>query len=174
MLAPIDVHYSILSLLVLAVVGVLIMWFIFRRGGFIRSDSVVSNLPASAPLGSGKSRWIETILLFCVTGIIFVFTATNTSTGGYLLMLDELNPAFASVNLTVAVCTALCLLLSVLVCLFRRTSIGVIFAAVVLCGYGWVLNGAGELLERMAGEKAQQAEPLHQWFLGGTVIGEVL
>jgi len=167
MLGQFDQHFSIESLFIISVIAVFVIWFLFRRAGVIRSDSAASNLPASAPLGSKKSRWAETVLLFCVTGTIFVFIATSTSTGGRLLVLDRLNPAFASVNIIVAVCIGVCLLLCILICYFGQASVATIMVGLVLVIYATLLNGPGELLERMAGEKGGERKVTWTINIGG-------
>jgi len=93
-----------------------------------------------------------------VGGVVFVFTATNKSTGGYLLMLDQLNPAFASVNLLLALGAGAGLLLSVLLCLCWRSFAGTLMATAVLIVYATFLNGPDELLERLAGTEAMDRQ----------------
>ncbi|MHC4665597.1 MAG: hypothetical protein ACYS9T_06520 [Planctomycetota bacterium] len=78
-----------------------------------------------------------------------MFTATNASTNGYLLRLSELRPEFVRVNVMVAVCAGAGVLLAMLVCLFWRTWAAMILLAVVLCGYGLVLNGPAQILESL-------------------------
>ncbi len=89
-------------------------------------------------------------MLLGVAAAIFAFTATNTSTGGRLLILDQLRPGFALVNVLAAVAAGLGALVGVLMALFWRTSTGVIVAAGVLCIYGTVLNGPQDILESLA------------------------
>ncbi|MHC4638331.1 MAG: HEAT repeat domain-containing protein [Planctomycetota bacterium] len=142
-----------IKLLVLILLPLLI-WLLLRAFGFVKLSKNSQFTAKSAKSGNRTSRLAEAIILLCVGGLILVFIATNSSTGGMLLRLDELRPAFAATNIAVAVCAGICLLLSVLVCLFWRSSVGVIFAAVVLCGYGWVLNGPGNLIWKIAPEKS--------------------
>ena len=159
--------FSLTVIILLLVVLAAVIWLVLRGLGFLRFSKVENVLAGSAPVGDKVSAIAEAIILLCVGGIIFIFTATNTSTGGRMLILDELHPVFASVNLTVAVCAGVCLLLSVLVCLFWRTSVATILAAFVLIVYATLLNGPGELLEKMVGEEATERQVIWKINIGG-------
>jgi len=149
-------------IILLSIIGV---WIVLRKFVFNSLKSVA--LPASAPRGSKVSRWIEMLILICVAGIIFVFTATNGSTGGRLLILDELGPAFAKANLTVAIGAGIGLLLSAVLCYCRRTSIATILAAIVLIVYATFLNGPEKFLETLAGEKGGERKVPWTICIGG-------
>jgi hypothetical protein len=159
--------FSLTVIILLLVVFAAVIWLVLRGLGFLRFSRVENVLAGSAPVGDKVSAIAEAIILLCVGGIIFIFTATNTSTGGRMLILDELHPVFAGVNLTVAVCAGVCLLLSVLVCFFRRTSVATILAAFILIVYGFLLNGPGEPLEKMAGEEATERQVTWTINMGG-------
>lgn len=118
-------------------------WLIARRLGWLPKGRALSE---SSPVGSRISHRAEAIVLLCVAGAIFVFAATNASTGGRLLILDQLSPAFARANVLAAVGAGLGVLIGASVALFYRTSTGVIVAAGVLCIYGLVLNGPVDIL----------------------------
>ncbi|MHC4086128.1 MAG: HEAT repeat domain-containing protein [Planctomycetota bacterium] len=151
-------------LIIIPPILVLIAWFIARYLGWIPKRRDLAN---SAPAGNRITRMSEATVLLCAATAIFVFIATNTSTGGRMLILDELHPVFASVNRTVAICAGVCLLLSVLVCLFRRTFVATILAAFVLIVYATLLNGPGELLEKMAGKEATERQVTWTINIGG-------
>ncbi len=159
--------FSLTVIILLLVVLAAVIWLVLRGLGFLRFSKVENVLAGSAPVDDKVSAIAEAIILLCVGGIIFIFTATNTSTGGRMLILDELHPVFASVNRTVAICAGVCLLLSVLVCLFRRTSVATILAAFVLIVYATLLNGPGELLEKMAGKEATERQVTWTINIGG-------
>ncbi|MHC4098227.1 MAG: HEAT repeat domain-containing protein [Planctomycetota bacterium] len=127
-----------------------LLWFLLRSflwKDFRKRDA---SLPHSAPTGNWTSRIAETIVLACAGTAIVVFTATNLSNGGLMLVLDKLRPEFAATNLIVAICAITGTLLALLICLFLRTSVGVILMTTVLCAYGWILNGPGHIIERIA------------------------
>ncbi len=156
-MAEFDSHFSFSSLIIIPVLAIG-LWLLLRKIVFIQSDSVTKNLPASATQGCKKSRLAEAIMLLCCGGIILIFTATNRSTCGRLLVLDELNPEFAAVNLIVAICAGVGLLASVLVCLLWRTAIATILVAFVLIVYATLLNGHKSFLEDLAGPNANQRQ----------------
>ncbi len=132
-------------LLILRAFGV-IKWPVRRK----------SDLPKSALGGTWTSRIAEAIVLLCAGGSICLFTATNPSTNGYLLRLGELRPEFARVNLMVALCAGSGVLLAMLVCLLWRTWAAMILLAVVLCGYGLVLNGPEHILESLVSHEGMR------------------
>ncbi len=124
----------------------LVAWLLVRRLGWLPKGRVLSS---SAPLGNRVSHRAEALMLLCVATAIFVFTATNTSTGGRLLVLDQLRPGFATVNILAATAAAVGVLLGVLAAFFWRTSTGVILAGGILCIYATVLNGPSIILESL-------------------------
>ena len=131
-----------------------VVWLVARRIGWVPKRKA---LPASARAGSLASRIAETLVLLCIGAAMLVFTATNGSTGGRLLILDELRPEFATVNLVVAGCAFAGLVIAVLVCVFWRTWAGVVLMATVLSAYGLALNGPRGLLESLTPETSAEA-----------------
>jgi hypothetical protein len=134
---------SIGFLLVLLALALLAVGLVARYLGWRPPDRRLSGSP---PVGNRVSHGAEAIVLLCDAAAIFVFAATNTSTGGCLLILDQLRPGFALVNVLAAVAAGLGVLLGVLMALFGRTTTGVITAAGILCAYGLVLNAYGLVL----------------------------
>jgi hypothetical protein len=138
------------SILLLLVGGVTLL-VLLRLLGFSKSANGAKSLPKSARVGNRVSRTAEAIIMLCAGVALFVFTATNPSTNGMMLRLDQLRPAFAATNAIVALCAALGVLLAALICRLWRTSPAAVLMTIVLCGYGWLLNGPpGDLLERLA------------------------
>jgi len=131
-----------------------VVWLVARRFGWVPKRKA---LPASARAGSLASRIAETLVLLCMGAAILVLTATSRSTGGRLLILDELRPEFATVNLVVAGCAVAGLVLAVLACVFWRTWAGMVLMAIVLSAYGLALNGVEGLLESMTPETPVEA-----------------
>lgn len=140
-------------MLLLLLVG-LILLLLLRVLGFSKSAQRQESLPSSASAGNRTSRITEAIVLLCAAVALVVFTATNPSTGGRLLMLDQFGSAFEATNIAVAICAAFGVLLATVICLLRRTGPATVLAAIVLCAYGWVLNGPGDLIERIAPQGA--------------------
>jgi hypothetical protein len=137
----------------------LVAFLIFLRVfGLARPFRPAQFCARSAKSGTWASRCSEALMLTCVGGLVFLFTATNRSTGGYLFTLDQLNPAFAAVNLQLALGAGAGLLLSVLLCLFWRNFAGVLVVSVVLVVYATFLNGPDELLERLGGADAMERQ----------------
>ncbi|MBN1972799.1 MAG: hypothetical protein JW787_04125 [Sedimentisphaerales bacterium] len=96
--------------------------------------------PQSAKAANKTSRIAETLILLCASMVIFVFTATNTSTGGIMLNLDQFQKGFAITNCIVAAVALAGVLIGAAAVLFRHTFAGVAVAAVFLSGYGFILN----------------------------------
>ncbi|MCK4294779.1 MAG: HEAT repeat domain-containing protein [Planctomycetes bacterium] len=147
----ITIKHFILGNLVLIIPPILALtaWLMARRLGWIPKQRA---LASSAPSGNRITRTAEAVVLLCAVTAIFVFTATNTSTGGRLLILDQFRPGFAATNIAVAVVMAVGVAVGILIALLWRTLPGVIIAAIVLCCYGLVLNGPEQLLESLAPE----------------------
>ncbi|HUT28203.1 MAG TPA: hypothetical protein VMX13_00315 [Sedimentisphaerales bacterium] len=136
-------------ILLLLVIGVTLL-VLLRLLGFSKSANGAKSLPKSAPAGNRVSRAAEAIIMLCAGVAILVFTATNPSTNGMLLRLDQLRPAFAATNVIVALCAGFGVLIAALICRLWRTSPAAILMTIVLCAYGWLLNGPpGELIERL-------------------------
>jgi hypothetical protein len=136
-----------IALLVLLPLALLAVGLVARYLGWLPDDRVWSD---STPVGNRITHRAEAIVLLCVAAAIFVFTATNTSTGGRLLILDQLRPGCATIHVLAAVAAGLGVLGGVLMVLFGRTSTGVILAAGVLCIYGIVLFDPEDLLQSLA------------------------
>jgi hypothetical protein len=136
-----------ISLLVLLPLALLAVWLVARYLGWLPEDRVWSD---STPVGNRITHRAEALVLLCVAAAIFVFTATNTSTGGRLLTLDQLPPGFATIHVLAAVAAGLGVLVGVLMALFGRTSTGVIFAAGVLCIYGMLLLSPEDIFQSLA------------------------
>ena len=96
------------------------------------------------------SRIAESLILFCTGFVIIAFIATNTSTGGRLLILDQLNPAFAKINIIVALFATAGLLTALTAAFLGRTSIGFTIAVVFMSGYGILLNNHSDYLQGIA------------------------
>lgn len=140
---------SVLSLdriIVLLLAALAVAWSVTHHLGWLPKGRVLSG---SLPLGNRISRRAEALVLFCVATAVFVFTATNTSTGGRLFTLDQFRPEFARTNIVVAAIAAIGVLFGVLATLLWRTSTGVIVTAGILCAYGFVLNGPEVILESL-------------------------
>ena len=138
---------STIFLLVLLSLTLLPAWLAARYLGWLPKGRVLSGL---APAGNRITRRAEAIVLLCTATAIFVFAATNTSTGGRLLILDQLCPESARIDILAAVTAGLGVLLGVLMALFWRTLPGVVVAAGVLCIYGIVLNSPEDMWESLA------------------------
>ncbi len=141
---PAIIHFSFLLLIIL------VLLLLLRALGFLKIPSRGGFLPKAARVGDRTSRIAEAIVLLCAAAAIFVFTATNTSTGGRLLILDQFRPGFAAANVVVAVVIAIGIAVGILIVLTWRTAVGVLIAAAVLCCYGVLLNGPEHLLESLA------------------------
>lgn len=131
---------------------ILVLLLLLRALGFLKIPSSGGFLPKAARVGDRTSRIAEAIVLACAAAAIFVFTATNTSTGGRLLILDQFRPEFAATNVLVAAVMAIGVAVGILIVLTWRTAVGVLIAAAVLCCYGVLLNGPEHLLESLAPE----------------------
>lgn len=136
-----------ISPLVLPPLALLAAWLVARYLGWRPEDHVWSD---STPAGNRITRRAEAIVLLCVATAILVFIATNTATGGRLLILDQLRPGFATIHVLAALAAGLGVLAGVLLALWGRTSTGVLLAAGVLCLYAIVLNGPVDILESLA------------------------
>ncbi|MHC4168600.1 MAG: hypothetical protein ACYSWQ_16740, partial [Planctomycetota bacterium] len=141
-------HYEF-SPVVILLMALLIIVALRRAIGLPRGQFAEA-LPKSAPASNRTTRVAEALILLCAALAILVFTATNSSTGGLLLMLDRLRPGFAVTNVAVAVAAAAGVALGVLITFFRRTSLGVLIATAALSCYGMVLNGPNDWLESLA------------------------
>ncbi|MHC4566391.1 MAG: HEAT repeat domain-containing protein [Planctomycetota bacterium] len=137
---PVTLVVLLTGLVFLLGTGYLLIW---SRSNFSRA------LPKSARPSNKTSRIAEALILFCAAAAILVFAATNISTGGRLLRLDQYRPGFAAINVAVAAAAAAGVLLGVLVTLLRRTSGGTMIAAAALCWYGLMVNGPEKLIESL-------------------------
>ncbi len=146
-----------MSLWSIVIGGVLVLCLgvlvVFRRVGGWYNVEAAEVKPESAKASNYVSRRAEAVILLAAATAVFVFTATNTSTGGRLLVLDQLKFGFAVVNAAVAFGVILVVLLGVLIT-YRKgwTSMGTIIATMALCAYGMLLNRPEHLLESLAPE----------------------
>ncbi len=134
---------STAAVLLLAVLALAMFWLARRKGWTLsgRRYEAGSFLPSPAPSASRTARIVEAIVLAVAAAIIIAIAATSRSTGGKLLMLDELRPAYATANVIMFICAVAGAVIAVGITLLGRTVIGTISMAVVLIGYGLVLNG---------------------------------
>ena len=135
---------SILTLVVL-VIGLVVL-IILRKSYIILKETK----PKSAKASNKTSRIAEAVILLCAATTTLIFTATNTSTGGRLLILDQLNPGFATINIIIAFIAMAGLLAGLVVTLLGRTSIGTLIAAIFIISYGIFLNNHSDFLETLA------------------------
>ena len=127
-----------------AVVAVVALLWLARRKGWTLSGRHYGGgrfLPSPAPSASRTARIVEAAVLGASAAIIIAIAATWRSTGGLMLMLDELQPQYATANVILFVCAVAGAAIAVLITLLGRTVVGTITMAVVLIGYGLVLNG---------------------------------
>jgi hypothetical protein len=120
-----------------------LLWLAYRKGRVLsgRRYAVGSFLPSSPPSAGRTARIVETTVLLASATIIIAISATWQSTGGLMLMLDELQPQYATVNVIMFVCAVAGAAVAVLITCLGRTAVGTITMAVVLIGYGLILNG---------------------------------
>ena len=126
-------------------VGGAACWLLLRHGWFAGDRTRFlggRSLPASAPGPSWTARIAEAAALAAAGGAVLAMAATNRSTGGLLLSLDELRPEYARVNAIVFACAAAGALAAVLLALLWRTWAAVLLMAAVLAGYGLAINAA--------------------------------
>jgi len=141
------------SITILFALLVLLAVFMALRGMGVLPGMELVAAKASSAKGSNKvSRRAEALILLMAAMAIFAFTATNTSTGGRLLTLDQYRLGFALTNVVVAVVIGLVILLGAFAVLKGLTSAGVIVVIVALCSYGMLLNGPELLMESLAPE----------------------
>lgn len=127
------------------------VWVVCRLAGMLRFHDDPKGTKKSSP----QSRWAEALMLLCMSLVIWAFTATNTSTGGRLFLLDQLHPAFAGINVILAVLSLLGVLCSSLIAARRSSSLGVLVCAAVLTVNACFLNGPDEWLESFVPEEAR-------------------
>ncbi|MCF7972232.1 MAG: hypothetical protein K9N55_00290 [Phycisphaerae bacterium] len=151
MIASASAGFNIRSLVAMAVLVLLVAWVILRLTGTLRFHDDPKGEEKSRP----QSRWAEAVILLCGSLVIWTFTATNTSTGGRLFLLDQLHPAFARVNVIVSVLSLLGVLCACLIAARWSSSLGVVMCAAVLIAYASMLNGPREWLERFVPEEAR-------------------
>ena len=131
---------SALLILAALVAGLGSLIWARRRAVMLRGKSW-RFLPASAPPPSWTARVAEAAVLAAAALPILIYTATNGSTGGLLLTLDELRPEYARANVLVFAAAAAGVAGALALCLLWRTWAGVVLAAAMLSAYGLVLNG---------------------------------
>lgn len=136
--------------LILAALGLGVLWLAVRRGwlhpGRCQRPGVF--LPASAPPAARIARIVETTVLGAAGILILAIAATSRSTGGYLLMLDEISPAYATVNVLMFLGAAAGVALALVIAYRGRTAGGALVLTLFLIAYGLALNAgsyAGKL-----------------------------
>ena len=158
--------------LVAAVVVAALLWLARRRGWILsgRRFAVGSFLPSSPPSAGRTARIVETTVLGASAAVIIAIAATWRSTGGLMLMLDELHPQYATVNVIMFVCAVAGAAVALLITLLGRTAVGAIVMAVVLIGYGLVLNGGSYPGSQFLPK--QMTEPVVEYtiYTGGTNV----
>lgn len=132
-----------LWILLLVVLALILTWR--RRVGVWRtrgtSDGNGRFLPAATPAASFTARLVEATVLGASAAIVLAMSATWPSTGGLMLMLDELQPPYAIAHIVMFVCAVTGAAIAILITLLGRTASGTVIVAFVLISYGLVLNG---------------------------------
>ena len=131
------------NIIICLVVVVTLLWMARRKRWTLSGRRYAGGgfLPSSAPPAARVARIVETVALGASAAVIIAMSATWTSTGGLMLMLDKLQPAYATANIIMFSCAVAGAVIAVLIALFGRTVAGTITMAVVLIGYGVALNG---------------------------------
>jgi len=131
------------GILVLALIAVALFWLSRRKGWTLSGRRYASGrfLPSSAPPAGRTARIVDATVLGAAAAFVIATAATSKSNGGLMLILDELRPQYAAANVIMFICAIVGAALAVLITLFGRAVTGAIAAAVVLIGYGYVLNG---------------------------------
>lgn len=113
--------------------GMLLLW--------LRRKNSFSN---SAKSGCKTSRIVETLILVCAAVPASVIAAHLTRRyDNILLNLSSFQPAYARTHLILAGIICSILLVSIIFCIFGRTSLAVIIATVILMGYGTLMSRTG-------------------------------
>ncbi len=144
-----NLHFS--SWLLLGIPILLLMELLRRRFSIQQSVPLEKTGPSRR-----MERCAETILLSGVCLVIWLFTATNSSTGGRLLHLEQLPAALARVHLMAAVLCLMLLGVGLVVSLRWSVSWGTIGCILVMIAYATLLNGPGNLLDEFVSEQARQ------------------
>lgn len=126
-------------LLLTAVVGA-VLWLILRRLPTPAPRPVGQFLPSPAPRASRTARTLEAFVLAMAATIIIAIAATDNSTGGYMLILDELRPEYAAVNIAMFVAVVAVTALAIGLTWLGRNRLGFTLLATGLTCYGLVLN----------------------------------
>ena len=148
---------DIIWLLVLAGVGVALLRYVRRRKW---APSEGCFVPRSAPAPSRMARIVETVVLCAACALVLAISATWPSTGGMMLMLDKLRPAYAVANAVMFACALAGIAVALVFTMRGRTFAGTFIAVCVLIAYGLTLNGGSYpgalfLPPRMAEAKMQ-------------------
>ncbi|MCY2926504.1 MAG: hypothetical protein NT031_13890, partial [Planctomycetota bacterium] len=97
--------------------------------------------PANPPPAPRTACFVEALVLAAAATIIIAITACWPNTNGYMLMLDQLSPAYAAFNVAVFAVAVAGAAVAVGMTLTGRTLAGGIVMTVVLSAYGLTLNG---------------------------------
>ena len=132
-----------IELLTLTILVAALLWLAHRKGWTLggRRYGAGSFLPSPAPSASRTARVVEATVLGACATIILAIASTSQNTGGLLLMLDELNPQYATANVIMFLCALAGAVVAILIARSGRSILATITMAVVLIGYGFVLNG---------------------------------
>jgi len=131
-------------LIVAGVVGVVavLVWLARRKGWILAGRRYARGrfLPASPPAAGGTARVIDAIVLGAAATILIAIVATRASSGGLMLALDTLPSKLATLNILLFAAVIVGGAVAVAIALLGRSGVGTIALAVVLSGYGLVLN----------------------------------
>lgn len=132
--------WAVILIALVATAIVAVLWH-RKRAARSRAGRAGRFLPAGASGPDWTARIAEALVLAVVGAAVLVMAATNRGTGGKMLILDELTPAYARVNVMVFASAAAGVLVAVLVGLLWRTWAAALLMAAVLGAYGLILNG---------------------------------
>ena len=128
----------------LAALG-MVVWLVSRKAWVFTGSryQAGSFLPARVSGPGRAARIAEAVVLAAAAAIILAICATHQNTGGYLLILDKLRPAYATANIIMFAWAVAGACAAVLLAVSGNTGLATIVMAVVLAGYGLVLNAGG-------------------------------
>jgi len=138
-----QVANSMLGWLIVAIVVAALLWLARRKGWTLSGRRYAGGrfLPSSAPSAGRTARIVDATVLGVSAAIIIAVAATRRNAGGLMLMLDELQPQYATANVIMFICAVVGAAVAVFITLLGRAVTGTITMAIVLIGYGFVLNG---------------------------------
>ena len=153
-------------------IGVLlaVLWLVRRLMRAPGARRPGAFLPQPAPPASRSARIVEAAVLAAVGAFIIAISATSRSTGGLMLVLDELTPAYARVNVIMFAGAVTGAGFAVALALLGRTVAGAIIMAFVLSGYGLVLNGGSYAGSMFISEEATREPTRYVIDLSGSNV----